>query len=161
MCTYNFCFLLLLHYGTMYRTSQHFLIFVSILILATPVAATAAKEPTAIMCLPGERIFSETFDPDTTSHRWAFKGDFSLRDGNLRRTELYPTENRRVRIQDASFYRLFSLISGFQIEQRTSAWLLGVGVITTALPKSAQTIFKSTHQVIVTLALFPRTSVNV
>ena len=49
----------------------------SILALAAPFTATAAKEPTTIMCLPGERIFSETFDPDTVSHRRAFKGDFS------------------------------------------------------------------------------------
>jgi hypothetical protein len=66
--------------------------------------AAVAKEPTTLMCLPGDLVFSETFDPDTVSDRWAFKGDFILRDGNLRRTDLYPTENRRVRIQDASFY---------------------------------------------------------
>ena len=66
--------------------------------------AAAAKEPTTLMCLPGKIVFSETFDLGTVSDRWAFKGDFILRDGNLRRTDLYPTENRRVRIQDASFY---------------------------------------------------------
>ena len=65
--------------------------------------AAAAKEPTTLMCLPGKIVFSETFDLGTVSDRWAFKGDFILRDGNLRRTDLYPTENRRVRIQDASF----------------------------------------------------------
>ena len=66
--------------------------------------AAAAREPTTLMCLPGELLFSETFDLDTVSDRWAFKGDFILRDDSLRRSDLYPTENRRVRIQDASFY---------------------------------------------------------
>ena len=66
--------------------------------------AAAAKEPTTLMCLPGELLFSETFDLGAVSDRWAFKGDFILRDGHLCRTDLYPTENRRVRIQDASFY---------------------------------------------------------
>ena len=91
----------------------------SIVRLAAPVAAAAAKEPTTLMCLPGERIFSETFDPDTVSHRWAFKGDFSLRDGSLRRTELYPTENRRVRIQDASFYNTIIQFD-FKFSDRTT-----------------------------------------
>ena len=66
--------------------------------------AAAAREPTTLMCLPGELLFSETFDLDAVSDRWAFKGDFILRDDSLRRSDLYPTENRRVRIQDASFY---------------------------------------------------------
>ena len=129
--------------------------------LITFESAAAPKKPTTLMCLPGELLFSETFDPGTVSDRWAFKGDFILRDGNLRRTDLYPTENRRVRIQDASFTtQLFSLISSFQIERQTSVSSLEAVVITTASLKSARTISKSTHQVIVTLALFPRTSVN-
>jgi hypothetical protein len=56
--------------------------------------------------------------------------------------------------------QLFSLISSFQIERQTSVSSLEAVVITTASLKSARTISKSTHQVIVTLALFPRTSVN-
>ena len=80
---------------------------------------TAAKEPTTLMCLPGEIVFSETFDPDTLSDRWAFKGDFILRDGNLRRTDLYPTENRRVRIQDASFYNTIIQFD-FKFSDRTT-----------------------------------------
>ena len=102
----------------------------SIVGLAAPVAAAAAKEPTTLMCLPGERIFSETFDPDTVSHRWAFKGDFSLRDGSLRRTNSIQLKIVACGYRTPLFTtRLFSLISSFQIEQRTSAWLLGVGVI--------------------------------
>ena len=81
-----------------------FLLMTSIAGLASPFTSIVAKEPTTIMCLPGELLFSETFDLDTVSDRWAFQGDFVLRDGSLRRTNLYPTENRRVRIQDASFY---------------------------------------------------------
>ena len=97
-----------------------FIIFAICLNLATVgVATAAAKEPTTIMCLPGELIFSETFDPDTVSHRWAFKGDFRLRDGSLHRTELYPTENRRVRIQDASFYNTIIQFD-FKFSDRTT-----------------------------------------
>ncbi|MGI9446311.1 MAG: hypothetical protein ACR2NI_01495 [Pirellulales bacterium] len=81
--------------------------------------AEAAKEPTTLMCLPGDLVFSETFDPDTVSHRWAFKGDFSLRDGSLHRTKLYPTENRRVRIQDASFYNTIIQFD-FKFSDRTT-----------------------------------------
>lgn len=81
-----------------------FLLMTSIAGLASPFTSIVAKEPTTIMCLPGELLFSETFDLDTVSDRWAFQGDFVLRDGSLRRTNLYPTENRRVRIQNASFY---------------------------------------------------------
>ncbi|MEO2000096.1 MAG: hypothetical protein ABGW75_00620 [Pirellulales bacterium] len=102
------------------KTNQMFIIFAICLNLATVgVATAAAKEPTTIMCLPGELIFSETFDPDTVSHRWAFKGDFSLRDGSLHRTELYPTENRRVRIQDASFYNTIIQFD-FKFSDRTT-----------------------------------------
>jgi len=102
------------------KTNQMFIIFAICLNLATVgVATAAAKEPTTIMCLPGELIFSETFDPDTVSHRWAFKGDFRLRDGSLHRTELYPTENRRVRIQDASFYNTIIQFD-FKFSDRTT-----------------------------------------
>ncbi len=102
------------------KTNQTFIIFAICLNFATvAVAAAAAKEPTTLMCLPGELIFSETFDPDTVSHRWAFKGDFSLRDGSLHRTKLYPTENRRVRIQDASFYNTIIQFD-FKFSDRTT-----------------------------------------
>ena len=79
----------------------------------------AVQEPTTLMCLPGELIFSETFDPNTVSDRWAFKGDFILRDGSLRRTKLYPTENRRVRIQDASFFNTIIQFD-FRFSDRTT-----------------------------------------
>ena len=46
------------------KTNQTFIIFAICLNFATVgVAAAAAKEPTTLMCLPGELIFSETFDP--------------------------------------------------------------------------------------------------
>ena len=81
--------------------------------------SAAVKEPATLMCLPGELIFSETFDPNTVSDRWAFKGDFILRDGSLRRTNLYPTENRRVRIQDASFFNTIIQFD-FKFSDRTT-----------------------------------------
>ena len=87
--------------------------------LITFESAAAPKKPTTLMCLPGELLFSETFDPGTVSDRWAFKGDFILRDGNLRRTDLYPTENRRVRIQDASFYNTIIQFD-FKFSDRTT-----------------------------------------
>ncbi len=102
------------------KTNQTFIIFAICLNFATVgVAAAAAKEPTTLMCLPGKILFSETFDLDTVSHRWAFKGDFSLRDGSLHRTELYPTENRRVRIQDSSFYNTIIQFD-FKFSDRTT-----------------------------------------
>lgn len=59
--------------------------------------------PTALMCTPGELMFSEDFDPATVSDRWGFKADFALRDGALLRTSVNLTEPKRVFLKDASF----------------------------------------------------------
>jgi hypothetical protein len=72
------------------------------------VCATATAEkpnpPNTLMCTPGELIFSENFDPATVSERWGFKVDFALRDGALLRTEVEPTESKRVFLKDPSFH---------------------------------------------------------
>lgn len=69
--------------------------------------ATAIAEPDAptnsLMCLPGVLVFREDFDPATVSGRWGFKADFALRDGALLRTDVDPTESKRVFLKDASF----------------------------------------------------------
>ncbi|MEP3478711.1 MAG: hypothetical protein ABJZ55_05645 [Fuerstiella sp.] len=56
------------------------------------------------MCIPGELIFSEDFNPATVSERWGFKADFALRDGALLRTNVNPLEGKRVFLKDASFH---------------------------------------------------------
>jgi len=56
------------------------------------------------MCTPGDLIFSEDFDPATVSDRWGFKADFALRDGALLRTDVDPTETKRVFLRDPSFH---------------------------------------------------------
>ena len=55
------------------------------------------------MC-PGEFIFSEDFDPETVLRRWGFQADFALRDGALLRTDVDPTEGKRVFLKDPSFH---------------------------------------------------------
>ena len=56
------------------------------------------------MCNIGELIFSEDFDPATFSDRWGFKAEFALRDGALLRTDVDPTETKRVFLKDPSFH---------------------------------------------------------
>lgn len=56
------------------------------------------------MCIPGELLFRDDFDPATTSDRWFFKADFALRDGGLLRTDVDPTETKRVFLKDPSFH---------------------------------------------------------
>jgi hypothetical protein len=56
------------------------------------------------MCTPGELIFSEDFDPKTVSERWGFKAEFALRGGALLRTDVNPTETKRVFLKDSSFH---------------------------------------------------------
>ncbi|MBL6705016.1 MAG: hypothetical protein ISQ06_02815, partial [Planctomycetaceae bacterium] len=43
-------------------------------------------------------------DPETVSERWGFKADFALRDGALLRTDVNPTEGKRVFLKDPSFH---------------------------------------------------------
>ncbi len=83
-------------------TPLHFLLSV----FAVSASATAEKPalPETVMCVPGELIFSEDFDPETVSERWGFKADFSLRDGALLRTNIKPTESKRVFLKDPSFH---------------------------------------------------------
>ena len=75
-------------------------------IFACSMAANAQPPaaPRAIMCTPGELLFSEDFDPETVSDRWWFKGDFALRDGALLRTTVDPEETKRVFLKDPSFH---------------------------------------------------------
>ena len=79
-----------------------FAIYISV-ISATASAETPAS-PDALMCTPGELIFSEDFDPKTVSERWGFKADFALRDGALLRADVNPTESKRVFLKDPSFH---------------------------------------------------------
>jgi hypothetical protein len=70
-------------------------------------ATTTAEKPdppSTLMCTPGELIFSEGFDPETVNDRWGFKADFALRDGALLRTDVEPTESKRVFLKDPSFH---------------------------------------------------------
>lgn len=70
-------------------------------------ATTTAEKPdppSTLMCMPGELIFSEGFDPETVNERWGFKADFALRDGALLRTDVEPTESKRVFLKDPSFH---------------------------------------------------------
>lgn len=80
---------------------------VSLLCLTTLSTAADAETPAlpdAWMCIPGELLFSESFDPKTVSERWGFKADFALRDGALLRTNVNPSETKRVFLKDPSFH---------------------------------------------------------
>jgi hypothetical protein len=72
------------------------------------ISATANAEtpspPKSLMCIPGELIFSEDFDPKTVSNRWGFKADFALRDGALLRTNVDPNETKRGFLKNPSFH---------------------------------------------------------
>lgn len=72
---------------------------------AVPATASAqTPAPNSLMCTTGELIFSEDFDLETVSERWGFKADFALRDGALLRTNVNPTEGKRVFLKDPSFH---------------------------------------------------------
>jgi len=66
--------------------------------------AETPSPPKSLMCIPGELIFSEDFDPKTVSDRWGFKADFALRDGALLRTNVNPAEGKRVFLKEPSFH---------------------------------------------------------
>ncbi len=78
------------------------------LLCTCAISVTAAAEPpgppNTLMCIPGELIFSDDFDPATVSDRWFFKAEFALRDGALLRTTVDPTETKRVFLKDPSFH---------------------------------------------------------
>ena len=80
----------------------HFLLCV-FTVSASAIAENAAP-PETVMCVPGELMFSEDFDPETVSERWGFKADFALRDGALLRTSVNPTETKRVFLKDPAFH---------------------------------------------------------
>lgn len=84
-----------------------FRLFVSLFCLSTLSTAADAEThalPGALMCIPGKLLFSESFDPETVSERWGFKADFALRDGVLLRTNVNPSETKRVFLKDPSFH---------------------------------------------------------
>ncbi|MGB7326512.1 MAG: hypothetical protein WBD31_16680 [Rubripirellula sp.] len=72
------------------------------------IAATANAQKSAApdcwMCTPSELVFAEDFDPETVSDRGGFKSDFGLRDGALLRTNVDPTDTKRVFLKDPSFH---------------------------------------------------------
>ncbi|WP_345322731.1 hypothetical protein [Novipirellula rosea] len=78
------------------------------MLFSSVISATATAEPpapsNAIMCIPGDLIFADDFDPATVSNRWWFKAEFALRDGALLRTDVDPTETKRVFLKDPSFH---------------------------------------------------------
>lgn len=76
----------------------------SICAISATASAQTLAAPHALMCKPGELIFSEDFDPETVSERWGFKADFALRDGALLRTNVNATESKRVFLKDPSFH---------------------------------------------------------
>ena len=80
------------------------LILSLVCIFAISATAETPAPPKALMCTPGELIFSEDFDPETVSDRWFFKAEFALRDGALLRTAVDPTENKRVFLKNPSFH---------------------------------------------------------
>ena len=79
------------------------LILSLVCIFAISATAETPAPPKALMCTPGELIFSEDFDPETVSDRWFFKAEFALRDGALLRTAVDPTENKRVFLKNTIF----------------------------------------------------------
>ncbi len=78
------------------------MVLVCIAIFAIPVFAQTPGN--TLMCVPGELIFTEDFDPQTVSDRWWFKADFALRDGALLRTTVDSNQSKRVFLKDPSFH---------------------------------------------------------
>jgi hypothetical protein len=83
-------------------TPLHFLL--SVFAVSASAIAENPAPPETVMCVPGELMFSDDFDPETVSDRWGFKADFALRDGALLRTNVNPTEGKRVFLKDPSFH---------------------------------------------------------
>ena len=99
-----------------------FRLFVSLLCLTTLSTAADAETPAspeALMCIPGELLFFESFDPNTVSERWGFKADFALRDGALLRTNVNPSETKRVFLKDPSFHNTIIQFD-FKLSGRTT-----------------------------------------
>ena len=83
-------------------TPLHFLL--SVFAISASAIAENPASPGTVMCVPGELIFSEDFDPETVSERWGFNADFALRDGALLRTNVNLAEGKRVFLKDPSFH---------------------------------------------------------
>ena len=83
-------------------TPLHFLL--SVFAISASAIAENPASPGTVMCVPGELIFSEDFDPETVSERWGFNADFALRDGALLRTNVNLAEGKRVFLKDSSFH---------------------------------------------------------
>lgn len=77
---------------------------ISVVAISVTAVAEAPSSPSAVMCVPGELLFSEDFAPATVSDRWFFKADFALRDGALVRTTVNPDESKRVFLKDPVFH---------------------------------------------------------
>ena len=84
--------------------SRFILLMLSIGAIPAAAIAETPAPSSVLMCNIGELIFSEDFDPATFSDRWGFKAEFALRDGALLRTDVDPTETKRVFLKDPSFH---------------------------------------------------------
>jgi len=91
-----------MHSNIVTTTPLHFLLCV--FAVSASAIAENADPPETVMCVPGKLMFSEDFDPETVSERWGFKADFALRDGALLRTNVNPTDTKRVFLKDPSFH---------------------------------------------------------
>ena len=116
--------------GSNMRTTtvaSRFVVFL-LCIFAISSAATAEppSPPNALMCIPGELIFSDDFDPATVSDRWFFKAEFALRDGALLRTNVDPTDTKRVFLKDPSFHNTIIQFD-FKLSGRTTDLRLVTG----------------------------------
>ena len=84
--------------------SQAILSLLLVAMLSASVFAQDPSLPKPLMCIAGDVLFSEDFNPKTVSSRWGFKAEFALRDGALLRTDVDPTQTKRVFLKDASFH---------------------------------------------------------
>ena len=107
-------------------TSRLIVSLFGILAISTTAIAETPAPPNAFMCTPGELIFSEDFAPATVSERWGFKADFALRDGALLRTDVDPTESKRVFLKDPSFHNTIIQIN-FKLSGKTTDLRLVTG----------------------------------
>ena len=84
------------------------IVLLSSLLITRPLPASdlapLVTQPNSWMCLPGEIVFSDSFDPKSVSDRWFFKGEFALRSGGLQRTLINPNQTSRVFLKDAKFH---------------------------------------------------------
>ena len=111
--------------------AQPFLVQISTVVCAVACVVVRANTERplpdrTVMCVPGKIIFTDDFDPDTFSDRWGFKEDFALRDGALLRTEIHPSESKRVFLKDARFQNAIIQFD-FRLSGKTSDLRLVTG----------------------------------